>query len=252
MRIARSLLKRFFLVGVTSVLPTPARLVHAKEQVRAKRKLEAMLRQTRQHLHDAEETCDSHRHRLEAEKADVSKLEGLGLTALFYTILGTKKEHLKKEKEEYLAAKLKYEAAAKAVAEAREEVQRLQKELGEFRLSDAEYEEILDEKRRFLTEAGGDRATQLLDLSERLADLSADHKELREALDAGGRALAALEQVQSELQSAANWGTWDLLGGGLLVTMRSTPESMRLGNTPTRPSGICGASRKSWLMRTSV
>ncbi len=195
------------------------RLVRAKERIRAKRKLEAMLRQTQQHLHDAEQTCASHRQRLEAEKADVDKLEGLGLTALFYTILGTKKEHLKKEKEEYLAAKLKYEAAAKAAADAREEVQRLQKELGEVRLSDAEYEEILDEKRRFLTEAGGDRAEQLLDLSERLADLSAEHKELREALDAGGQALAALEQVQSELQSAANWGTWDLLGGGLLVTM---------------------------------
>lgn len=196
-----------------------ARLVRAKEQVRAKRKLEAMLRQTQQHVHDAEETSASHRRRLEAEKADVDKLEGLGLTALFYTILGTKKEHLKKEKEEYLAAKLKYDAAAKAVAEAGEEVQRLQKELGGFRSADAEYGKILDEKRRFLTEAGGDRARQLLDLSDRLADLSADHKELREALDAGGQALAALEQVKSELQSAANWGTWDLLGGGLLVTM---------------------------------
>jgi hypothetical protein len=98
-------------------------------------------------------------------------------------------------------------------------VQALQKELERFRSADTEYEEILDEKRRFLMEAGGERAKQLLDLSERLADLSADHKELREALDAGERAMAALEQVQSELQSAANWGTWDLLGGGLLVTM---------------------------------
>jgi len=196
-----------------------ARLVRAKEQVRAKRKLEAMLRQTRQDLHDAEETSALHRRRLEAEKADVGRLEGLGLTGLFYTILGTKKEHLKKEKEEYLAAKLKHDVAAKALAEAREETQRLRKELGGFRSADAEYEEILDEKRRFLTEAGGDRAKQLLDLSERLANLSSEHKELREALDAGDRATAALEQVQSELQSAANWGTWDLLGGGLLVTM---------------------------------
>ncbi len=195
------------------------RLVRAKERIRAKRKLEVLLRQTQQHLHDAEETSASHPRRLEAEKTDVDKLEGLGLTALFYTILGTKKEHLKKENEEYLAAKLKYDAAAKAATEAREEAQRLQKELGEFRSADAEYEEILDEKRQFLTAAGGERAKQLLDLSERLADLSAEHKEVREALDAGGQALAALEQVQSELQSAANWGTWDLLGGGLLVTM---------------------------------
>lgn len=196
-----------------------ARLVHAKEQVRTKRKLEAMLRQTCQHLHHAEETCDVHRRRLEAEKADVDKLEGLGLTALFYTILGTKTEHLKKEKEEYLAARLKYDAAAKAAAEAQEEVKELQKELGRFRSAEAEYEELLEEKRQFLTAAGGERAKQLLALSERIGDLSVDRKELHEALEAGQRALSALEQVQSELHSAANWGTWDLLGGGMLVTM---------------------------------
>ncbi|MHB8971286.1 MAG: hypothetical protein ACYC4N_12635 [Pirellulaceae bacterium] len=194
-------------------------LLRAKEQVRAKRKLEAMLRETQQVLDDAHQRCNAHRRRLEAEKADVDKLEGLGLTALFYTILGTKREHLQKEKEEYLAARLKYESAAKTVEEVLEEVQGLRTELGEFTSSEAEYERLLDEKERLLAQAGGDRAKQLLGFSERLADFSAKHKELREALEAGGQASAALQQVQSDLHSAANWGTWDLLGGGLLVTM---------------------------------
>jgi hypothetical protein len=59
-----------------------AELLGAKEQVRAKRKLEAMLRETQQVLDDAHQRCNAHRRRLEAEKADVDKLEGLGLTAL--------------------------------------------------------------------------------------------------------------------------------------------------------------------------
>jgi hypothetical protein len=43
--------------------------------------------------------------------------------------------------------------------------------------------------------------------------------ELAEAIDAGEAAASALERVGKELQSAESWGTWDLLGGGLLSTM---------------------------------
>ena len=44
-----------------------------------------------------------------------------------------------------------------------------------------------------------------------------DHlKECREALDAGNRALDSLKNAKSCLDSARNWGIWDMLGGGLL------------------------------------
>lgn len=44
-------------------------------------------------------------------------------------------------------------------------------------------------------------------------------KEKREAVDAGYRALRSLQAAQDNLDSAKNWGLWDMFGGGLISTM---------------------------------
>ena len=44
-------------------------------------------------------------------------------------------------------------------------------------------------------------------------------KERREAIAAGTEALISLRSAQSELREAGSWGIWDILGGGLLVTI---------------------------------
>ena len=43
-------------------------------------------------------------------------------------------------------------------------------------------------------------------------------RELQEALDAADEALYYLNQVDESLQSAGNWGIWDMLGGGFFST----------------------------------
>lgn len=42
-------------------------------------------------------------------------------------------------------------------------------------------------------------------------------KEINEAIDSGERALASLKTAQEKLNSARNWGIFDMLGGGLLA-----------------------------------
>lgn len=44
-------------------------------------------------------------------------------------------------------------------------------------------------------------------------------KEKREAINAGYLALRSLLEAQKSLNSAKNWGIWDMLGGGFLSTM---------------------------------
>lgn len=44
-------------------------------------------------------------------------------------------------------------------------------------------------------------------------------KEKREAIDAGNRALRSLKEAQNNLNSAQNWGIWDMFGGGFISTM---------------------------------
>ena len=56
---------------------------------------------------------------------------------------------------------------------------------------------------------------------EREEDMSNDimRKEMKEAIDAGQRALMSLRQAQDKLGSARNWRVVDLFGGGFLTDM---------------------------------
>ncbi len=44
-------------------------------------------------------------------------------------------------------------------------------------------------------------------------------REMKEALDAGERALSSLRNAQEKLNSAGNWGLFDMFGGGLFSTI---------------------------------
>lgn len=44
-------------------------------------------------------------------------------------------------------------------------------------------------------------------------------REMKEALDAGERALSSLRKAQEKLNSAGNWGLFDMFGGGLFFTI---------------------------------
>ena len=43
-------------------------------------------------------------------------------------------------------------------------------------------------------------------------------REVNEALQAASQALRSLQQARESLNSAGNWGIWDILGGGLIST----------------------------------
>lgn len=49
-----------------------------------------------------------------------------------------------------------------------------------------------------------------------LAESQSQLRELEEAIGAGNAALQQASVVLDSLSSAAGWGTWDLLGGGLI------------------------------------
>lgn len=42
--------------------------------------------------------------------------------------------------------------------------------------------------------------------------------EIREAIVAGEKALVSLREAKQYLSSAGNWGLWDILGGGMIVS----------------------------------
>jgi hypothetical protein len=194
------------------------RLAQTREKMRERDRLAGAAAQAEETLRAEYQRRDALRAVLQKEGRDVEKLEGLSLAALFHAVLGDKPDQLKKEKEEYLQAKLRHDACQSGVEHLRQEFDGMEKRLAALGNPAAEYAAVLAEKEAALRESGGPEGRALVELEERLADLRADRKELGEALGAGRAALSSLEGVRACLRSASNWGAWDMLGGGLIAT----------------------------------
>ena len=190
-----------------------------QEKISRSRQLTSMLKE----LRGQRDTIAARVRELEAikvdEQADVDRLEGRSLASFFYNVIGKMDERLNKEREEAYAARVKYDAAARELEAIDGDIQRCESELSGLRGCEREYEATLREKANAVKSEGGARAEEILKLEERQAYLESQKKELREAISAGNSARSTAESVLSSLDSAEGWGTWDLLGGGLLADM---------------------------------
>ncbi len=194
------------------------RLTEVREKIRYKQKLEKDLLQIRDLLADERVKYANLKKQLHKEGRDVKKLEGLSLSGLFLSILGSKEAQLENERQEYLAAKLKYDECKSEVDTLEGEERNATAQLESLAALDDDYRELLGEKEAVILSDEGNQARLLLELSEDLGELKANQKELQEAIEAGNHALALLQKVQDSLGSAQGWGVWDMLGGGLIVT----------------------------------
>jgi hypothetical protein len=194
------------------------RLSKVIEQKRLKQKLEQDLFNVATDLQDKSTRLASLGIQLEKEQVDVDKLEHTSLTALFYSVLGSREEQLEKERQELLSAQLRYQQAKHQVEFLQREQNSLLQRLDELSGIEAEYELLLSEKERLLRESNQLVASELLAFSEQIAHLNSEIKEFTEAIAAGNDVIVGLEQVIESLESAENWGTWDIFGGGLLST----------------------------------
>lgn len=181
-----------------------------------KKKLEAAAAELRAQRDAYARRAEECKRRLSAEQADVARLEQPSLTAFFYNVLGKMDEKLSKEQREACAAQLQYDAAARELQGAEEELQQCEAELRPLQGCEARYAALLQEKTRAVKAAGGAVAEQILQREERAGYLAGQKQELQEAQQAGDAALACADRILAELSSAEGWGTWDLMGGGML------------------------------------
>lgn len=153
------------------------------------------------------------------EQADVECLEGHSLTAFFYGVIGKMDKKLDKEREEAYVASVKYDVAARELSAVDEDIRRYEAELDELRECEHQYRQMLKDKLEAIKSLGTQDAEGILRTEERISYLEGQMKEIKEAIGAGQAALETTDSILSSLDSAKGWGTWDLLGGGLLSDM---------------------------------
>lgn len=153
------------------------------------------------------------------EQADVEKLEGRTLAAFFCGLAGNKEERMEKERQEARAAAVKHDAVVLQLRDAQAELEARHNEWKSLGGCEARYQEALREKAQAVKIADPVCGAEILRLEEEIGRLDRKRIELTEAVQAGRQAQNQAEQVMAQLNSAENWGTWDVLGGGMLADM---------------------------------
>ena len=177
--------------------------------------IEELHRQRGERQAKVDETAQSFRK----EQDDVDKLEKGGVHAFLLTLIGHKEERLDKERREALAAKLQYDQARSDLEYLENKLNGLIRERDGLQDAPEQLEALWTEKAELVKAMGGQTGARLVELDRQLADLSHQQKELEEAISAGENAKRLLGQVHDDLDSARSWGTWGMLGGGLIATM---------------------------------
>lgn len=187
------------------------------EKVERADKVEMMLEGVRRELSELSSVEFDLRAVLKDEKDDVDKLEGTSLSAILTGILGTKEARLDKERREYAAAKLKYDSVKAQLDETRTRFDALVEEKRSAKTIKRDYEKIRLQLRDAVRKQMKN-ADELCSLEEEHARLNAYIRELDEAIRAGRTALRQVSEIETSLNSAKNWGVWDVVGGGGVVT----------------------------------
>lgn len=193
-------------------------LAALSEKLARREKLNAMLGS----LRAEEEGLISREAELRAvwskESADVERLEKTSAASLFYAMLGKKEEKLEQEQREACAAKLKYDAAIQQLDDCRDRLAHIRAELSSLSRTDRSYAEVFQCIQEEL-KADPSYAAKVCALEKALGEESSQLKEIREAVSAGEACSLQIRMIESSLSSAEGWGTWDILGGGLLSDM---------------------------------
>ena len=193
-------------------------LTELQARVAMKPALEAKLRELQNQRREYDREAISLRVAFRKEQEDVEKLEGRSLANYFFQVVGKLDEKLDQERREAYAAKVKLDAAERELAGIEADISEIQTQLNEIRVAEVQYKEALEKKRAMLKASGTAAADQIIGIEQKIAALEAQKKEIKEAISAGYSARGTADRILSELDSADGWNTWDMFGGGGIIT----------------------------------
>lgn len=184
------------------------------------KKITTMITSLKKQLEQLEKDLYYLKKELDKEQVDVDQLGKTTVANIFYTIAGKKKERMEKEEQELVAAQLKYELCTTQIKEIKAQISQLSLERSDVSGSQSKYDELFKQKQEMIAQNKNDpeRAEKINLLTQKISLYKNNIKEIEEAREVGNRVIRMIDSALESLQSAGNWGLWDTLGGGGLIT----------------------------------
>ena len=224
-------------------------LKELQQQAAMKNRLETILKELKKQREALQERVDELAAIKEKEQLDVERLERRSLTNYFYQVVGKLDDKLTEEKQEAYQAAVKYDTTFGELQAVEAEIRAKELEYGRVRRSNERYQEVLKEKQEAVILSGVPEAAEILRLEAQITSLDVQFKELNEAISAGKRAEQIADGILGSLSSAEGWGTWDLIGGGLIADMA---KHSHLDEAQGQVERLQGALRKFKTELTDV
>ncbi|MEL6926718.1 MAG: hypothetical protein AAFO94_21945, partial [Bacteroidota bacterium] len=171
------------------------------------------LDQLDQRLAAEQQQLDQILKRLEAENADVEKLEKMSVKSIFHNILGNKEKQLEKERQEYLQAALKYDELRKSIELIEYERKVLTEKHNKSIGLEQEINQLIELRKKEILRTNPRLGKELLQITFNIEHHQKMQKEMEEAINVGGKASQVMAQMVNELKKAKNWGRWDMMDG---------------------------------------
>lgn len=184
-----------------------------------KRRLEAMLKELYSQRDSLRAKAEHLKQSMLSERKDVDRLEGRSLFAFFYHMAGKMDAKLDSQRREYYAARVKYDAAVRELEAIEQDIESTEEDLADLADCETRYARVLEEKRIAIESAHTPEAEALIRREQEVAYLSAQERELEEAITAGTQALRLMADVMQQIETAKDWAALDLPGGKFLADL---------------------------------
>ncbi|MDB4867182.1 MAG: hypothetical protein JWR03_1515 [Cohnella sp.] len=196
-----------------------AELQQCRLDLEMKRKWEARLNRLDKDIKVQQQIAADCLQLLQKEEHDVERLTSSSFSHFWLGVLGNLDDKLLEEEREAVEAKLKYDAAQASLRGMEEELVLVKRQLHELQDADIRMSHLMERKETWIRDHDQTKRDELENLSEQIASSKARLVETEEARRAGESARQALMQAEDRLNSARSWGTYDMLGGGMISTM---------------------------------
>ncbi|WP_010232018.1 hypothetical protein [Gillisia marina] len=194
------------------------RLNVLKENIRIHNKLSSELKDLEQRETRKEQSQIESKEILDKEEKEFNDINELSITSIFYSLIGKKEEKLEKERREFLLAKLNFNTLKEEIDLIVQRKKEILNDIIDIEDISNEYNELLKDKEQFLISLNNSRSNEIQVVKDKISNVEFQKKEINQAIGASVPVLEKLEKIYSKLNSAENWGTFDLLGSGLLAT----------------------------------
>ena len=189
------------------------------EKVSEANHCEKLIKSTNEDYNLLNEQCKKLKEQLKKEEHDVDKLNQISFSNFLHTVLNNKDEKMDKEKQEAFEAKLKCDSAWSQLENCKDTLEHLDGKLNGLCNAEDEYNTVIREKKEYILRympTSWSEISKLIDDSKLITN---HKKEIEEAISAGSNTMVYINKALKSLKSAENWGTFDMLGGGLIATM---------------------------------